>query len=115
TVTGAATFGGEVGVGTELTSITVADGATIDTDAIETTGEQDYKGAVTLGSDTTLSASTVDFESTLDGGYTLGVTGDATFGGIVGTTALASLTVDGTTAIDTTAITTTGEQDYKGD
>src|SRR5208282_1158997 len=114
TVTGAATFGGEVGVGTELTSITVTDGATIDTDAIETTGEQDYKGDVTLGHDTDLTASLVDFEETLDGAKNLTVTGAATFGGEVGVgTELTSLTVTDGATIDTDAIETTGEQDYK--
>ncbi|HUX12356.1 MAG TPA: FlgD immunoglobulin-like domain containing protein, partial [Spirochaetia bacterium] len=40
--------------------------------------------------------------------------GNASFGGVVGTTALNSLSVSGTTAVNTTAITTTTTQSYTG-
>jgi filamentous hemagglutinin family protein len=82
-----------------------------------------FNGAVTLGGNSTFDSSAVNkditFVSTIDGGKTLSVAagaGTVTFGGVVGATALTSLTVTsaGTTAINGGAVTTTGTQSYVG-
>ena len=93
---------------------------TIDTSAITTRGTQTFNGPVSLGVDTNLTGSLVDFESTVNdtaaGAQSLTVTGDAEFDGKVGGgEALASLTVSGTTLL-TNGITvgTTGDQTYTG-
>jgi hypothetical protein len=73
---------------------------------------------VTLGGAVTISGSapTLTLNSAFDGAYALTVdagTGTVTLGGLIGdTAALASLTVTGVTAINTTAIKTTGNQIY---
>ncbi len=72
---------------------------------------------MTLGAGTTLNGVNVSFNSTLNGGQSLTVNdgGTTTFGGVVGgSAALASITTDaaGTTAMNSTAITTTGAQTY---
>ena len=108
--------------------------STIDGGSVTTTGGQTYTGAVTLGAaDTTLTGTLVKFGSTLDGqpsvgggntGYggtldaapALSIVGNASFGGVVGgtATALASLWVSGTTALDGGSVSTTGGQTYTG-
>ena len=113
TITGNAEFDGTVG-GTPLASLSVSGTTAIDTTAISTTGTQTYTGAVTLGSDTTLTGSAVSFDYTIDGTQALTVDGAATFKADIGDTAhLTSLTVNGTTAFDGT-VTTTGDQTYNG-
>ena len=79
-----------------------------------------FSGPVTLGSTTTItdSAGTVGFLSTVDattsGGQGLIVSGNASFGGVVGgNKALSSLSVTGTTGIANN-ITTAGTQTYTG-
>ncbi|MGO8711934.1 MAG: filamentous hemagglutinin N-terminal domain-containing protein, partial [Rhizomicrobium sp.] len=61
---------------------------TIDTSAITTRGTQTFNGPVSLGVDTNLTGSLVDFESTVNdtaaGAQSLTVTGDAEFDGKVG-------------------------------
>src|SRR5205814_475462 len=112
TVTGDSVFEDEVGVGANLTSLHVTGASDINTDKITTTGAQDYDGAVTLTSDTDLTATTVTFGSTVDGVHALTIDGDAEFDGEVGVgTALTSLLVNGATMIDTDAITTSGTQE----
>jgi len=82
---------------------------------ITTGGSQTFTTAVTLGADTTLSGSTIFFDSTLDGAHALTVTGNALFGGTVGaTTKLTSLSVSGTSALNGGGVTTTGSQTYGG-
>ncbi|MFI4984284.1 MAG: beta strand repeat-containing protein, partial [Rickettsiales bacterium] len=85
------------------------------TNTIKTTGAQDYVGAVTLGSNTILTApSGVTFGSTVNGPYALTVTGPATFDGAAGGgTALASVSVSGASTFDG-SVTTTGTQTYTG-
>ena len=102
-----------------IASLTVTGTSNISAN-ITTTGDQTYKGEVTLGADVTLAGSTITFENTVNGTSNLTITGDAVFENNVGsTTALASLSVSGTSTITTTGtnartITTTGEQTYTG-
>ena len=115
TVSGDAEFDDVVGGTTPLASISVSGATSITTAAISTSGNQTYSGAVTLDADTTLTSGTglVDFGSTLNGQQALTVTGNAEFDGVVGgTTPLASINVSGNTTINTSAITTTGDQLY---
>ncbi len=91
--------------------------------SVSTVGNQIYNGAVTLtgsGAKTfTSSAGSVDFTSTLDGGYDV-VMSSATGtsigpGNVGGTTPLTSLTLQGsTTDFISSVITTTGLQHYNG-
>ena len=118
TITGNAAFNGLVGNGTSLTGLSVSGTTNIDTTAIKTTsGTQTYTGAVTLSASPTLTAGStgVDFGSMVNGGKVLTITGDATFNGLVGnSTLLTSLSVSGTSDIETTGITTTSTQTYTG-
>jgi filamentous hemagglutinin family protein len=113
---GTTTFGGIVGGGTALASLTTdAAGTTaINTTAITTTGAQDYKEAVTLGGDTTLTGSTITFGDTVNGNYRLMLYGNCVFNGVVGDAdALSSLYAYGdTTTMNGGSITTTGMQYY---
>ncbi len=82
---------------------------------LTTTGTQAWDNPLTLASAVTLSGTTMSFASTVGNttSQTLTISGNASFGGIVGGgTGLASLSVSGTTAINTTAVTTTGGQTY---
>ncbi|HTZ50406.1 MAG TPA: FlgD immunoglobulin-like domain containing protein, partial [Spirochaetia bacterium] len=112
-----ASFGGTVGA-TALTTVSVAGTTAMNGGAITTTGGQTYTGGVTLGADTTLTAGggqLVSFGSTVNGAHALGVAvANASFGGVVGTTALTTVSVAGTTAMNGGAITTTGGQTYTG-
>ena len=119
----AQTFSGIVGGTTALSSLTTGTGLTkIGTTDIKTSGNQEYKGAVTLSSDTTLTAfapsSVIKFDATVDGAKALTIAGTATteFSGAVGgITPLTSLTTGtGLTKIYTTDIKTSGNQTYKG-
>ena len=70
---GLTTFGGLVGTGTALTSLSTGGGGTtaLNGGTVTTTGTQTYTDAVTLGAATTLNASTVTFQSTLNGARTM--------------------------------------------
>ncbi|HYM01825.1 MAG TPA: hypothetical protein VET85_02700, partial [Stellaceae bacterium] len=62
-----------------------------------------------------LAGSTIDLRSTVDGTHALTIDGNAVFGDAVGgSTALASLSVGGTSAVNGGAVTTTGAQIYSG-
>ncbi|GHV19571.1 hypothetical protein FACS189494_01530 [Spirochaetia bacterium] len=101
-ITGNATFAGAV---TGTTSLSVSGTTAINTSTITTTGAQTYTGAVTLGANATISANAVTFGNTLDGAQTLSITGDVTFDGPVGnSTQLTSLSVTGTSAINTDTV-----------
>ncbi|MGD9689201.1 MAG: filamentous hemagglutinin N-terminal domain-containing protein [Phycisphaerales bacterium] len=136
-INGNAMFGGAIGMNTALAAISVAGTTTINGSTVVTTnagggtGDQTFTGAVTFtsGSGSTFTfdttGGTVMFGSTLDGsgpGFeAVVVTGNASFGGIVGgINALASLSVSGTAAVNTTAINTTnvdggtGNQTFMG-
>ena len=72
--TGVVTFGSTVGGSAALTGLTVTGPTTIDAN-VTTSGTQTFNSGVTLGADSTLSTtnSAVDFASTVDGGFALGV------------------------------------------
>ena len=121
TIAGAASteFNGIVGGTTPLTALTTGTGLTkIDTTSVKTSSMQEYKGSVLLNKNTSLEASSVTFEGTLDGAYSLTLAGATVqkFSGVVGgTTALTSLTTGtGLTTIDTASLKTSGIQTYKG-
>jgi hypothetical protein len=120
------TSGGAVVLNND-TVFTLADGAACDslqTDgpvnlagSVTTTDAQTYNNTVTLGADATLTGTTVTTKDTVTGGaHSLTVTGNAVFGdGTTDTlTGLTTLFVSGTTALNTTNITTTGNQTYAG-
>ncbi|CUI30156.1 Heme:hemopexin utilization protein A [Achromobacter xylosoxidans] len=130
-IDGTALLTGAIGAATKLASLTVDGAATLNAGSIATTGNQRYKGAVTLSGDHTLSATTggVAFDGALDGAHDLHVVstagGDVSFDAVGGATQrLGSLTVDtaGTTAFngsvyaasvqtdDPGAVTITGER-----
>jgi filamentous hemagglutinin family protein len=120
---GTTSFGDRVGETNQLASLTTdASGTTvINTDQINTTGDQTYNDAVTLGTATTLTGSNITFNNTvnateeLEAGLTVNASGNTSFGDRVGeTNQLASLTTDasGTTVINTDQINTTGDQTY---
>ena len=77
---------------TKLASLTLDGAATLNAGSIATTGGQRYKGAVTLGSDHTLSTTTggVAFDAALDGARNLRVVstagGDVSFDAVGGAT-----------------------------
>ncbi|MFY1910347.1 filamentous hemagglutinin N-terminal domain-containing protein [Achromobacter xylosoxidans] len=130
-IDGTALLTGAIGATTKLASLTVDGAATLNAGSIATTGNQRYKGAVTLSGDHTLSTTTggVAFDGALDGAHDLHVVstagGDVNFDAVGGATQrLGSLTVDtaGTTAFngsvyaasvqtdDPGAVTITGER-----
>ncbi len=93
-------------------------GASAAQPSVLTGGAQTYRSAATLAQTTVLAGGGgLTFRATLDGAFalTLNTGGTTEFDGIVGGgTPLASLTTDapGSTVLNTTAITTTGAQDY---
>src|SRR6185312_5230146 len=82
TITGNAVFGNAVAdTVTGLTTLLVTGTTAINTNAITTSGTQDYDGAVTLGADANLTGSTVTTLGTVTGGsHGLTITGNAVFG-----------------------------------
>jgi len=80
------------------------------------TGSQTYNNRITINGNSTLTGSTVAFASTINDSpantHNLTITGNASFGGTVGSTPLNSLSVSGTTSINTASITTKGSQTY---
>ena len=125
--TGITTFGGTVGAGTPLESLTTdAGGSTnIDGGAVTTAGlaGQIYYDDVRLGGTTTLAADNggaITFADRLDGPGSLvaDTQGTTTFMGPVGgLVPLASLTTDagGTTSVRGASVRTTGSQSYRDD
>ncbi|WP_336235057.1 filamentous hemagglutinin N-terminal domain-containing protein [Achromobacter dolens] len=130
-IDGTALLTGAIGATTKLASLTLDGAATLNAGSIATTGNQHYKGPVTLVRDHTLSTTTggVAFDGALDGTHDLHVVstagGDVSFDAVGGATQrLGSLTVDtaGTTAFngsvyaasvqtdDPGAVTITGER-----
>ena len=115
TITGNGSFTGVVGGVTPLTSLAVSGASTVTGGAVTTTGSQSYSKALMLSANTVLTGSSVGFGSTLDGAYTLGIAGNASFAGAVGgSTELMSLSVSGASAINGVSISTTGTQFYNG-
>ena len=108
---------------TGIANLTTANGGTTSlTGALSTSGSQTYNDAVSLAGASTLTSSgnqNITFASTVNGGQALAVNtgGTTTFSAVVGGTApLTSLTtgLGGATAVNTVAITTTGDQVYNG-
>lgn len=108
-IDGTALLTGAIGATTKLASLTLDGAATLNAGSIATTGNQHYKGPVTLVRDHTLSATTggVAFDGALDGTHDLHVVstagGDVSFDAVGSATQrLGSLTVDtaGTTAFN---------------
>ena len=99
-------------------TLTDSSGIAFNGGTASTSGDQTYSGPVTLDTDTTLTSTgggTIDFGSTVDGSFNLTVSGKGEFDGTVGgTTALAGLSVSGTTALDGGTVTTAGTQSYNG-
>ncbi|TBV17453.1 filamentous hemagglutinin N-terminal domain-containing protein [Stutzerimonas kirkiae] len=80
---------GPLGEDSPLDSLTVSGSAQLNGGTLATTGDQTYRGAVTLAGDTVLTTTggSVGFDSTLDGGHDLRIdsaAGDVTFSGNVG-------------------------------
>ena len=127
TVHGNASFGGDVGDAgaglLALGSLTVIGTTTLGlgVSQINTTDDQSFTGAVTFGSDLTLtstSSGNITFSDALDGvaALTLVSLGVITFLGLVGgDQRLSRLTTKGggTTDINGGGVTTTGDQDYE--
>jgi uncharacterized repeat protein (TIGR01451 family) len=117
---GLTTLGGVVGGTVALTSLTTdAAGSALLGGGVSTTGAQTYNDALVLGGDATLSSSGgggIDFGSTVDGAHNLAVnTGGLTIfaGAVGGTTALTSLTTNGSGATLLEGnVSTTGAQTY---
>ena len=115
TVTGNALFQGLVGNVTPLSSLDVTGTTGMGAGTVATTGTQIYGGPVTLPKATVLDATTVTFDSKVDGSYSLTVNGNAVFDGLVGSgTPLLSLDVTGTTTMDAGTVSTSGTQEYGG-
>ncbi len=110
-------FDAVVGGIAPLRTLILSGPITINTNEVDTTGTQEYVGAVNLTSTSTLTGVGITFDSSLDGAYalTLSNTGMTTFNGIVGAgTKLTSLLVTGPSTIHTTAISTSSTQEYTG-
>jgi hypothetical protein len=89
-IDGAASLAGAIGANTKLASLTITGPATLTTSSIATTGNQHYQGAVTLGSDQSLSTTSgnVTFDGALIG--TRNVVIDSTAGGDISFNAVGS-------------------------
>ena len=97
-----------------LSSLTTQGGGTTTlTGSVTTSGPQTYRDTVTLLGHTTLTGTTITTGSTLSGGgKNLSVAGNAVIGGDV--SAVATLAITGTTALNAANVTTTGTQSYGG-
>ncbi|WP_262965172.1 filamentous hemagglutinin N-terminal domain-containing protein, partial [Methylobacter psychrophilus] len=123
-IAGDAVFGNAAtDIVTGLTTLLVSGTTAINTNTVTSSDTQGYSGAVTLGSDTTISGSGITFTDIVksDGtnrNLTVNDSGTTAFIGAVGSSTsgeeLASLTTDaaGNTAINGGAITTTGAQTF---
>ena len=121
--TGITTFGGTVGAGTPLESLTTdAGGSTnIDGGAVTTAGlaGQIYYDDVRLGADTTLTATggLVAFAESVTGAdHDLSVVGAAVLGDAAtdGVTGIDDLVIDGPTVLNGNTVSTAGTQTFKG-
>jgi hypothetical protein len=102
-----------------LKNLTLTSAGTIRLNAdVSSVSTQTYNGTVALGGDTSLTGSTIIFNSPVSGAYGLAIIGNAVFGNgssdavtLTGSSNL--LTVSGTTRINAN-ITTSGSQTYDG-
>jgi trimeric autotransporter adhesin len=114
---GATTFGGAVraaSVNTDAAGTLAFNGG-----SVNTTGAQSYGERAVLGTDTTLTGSSLSLsggaDATSAGGQGLTIVGNATLAGAFGAQqALGSLSVTGTSVLGAGSITTTGAQNYAG-
>jgi filamentous hemagglutinin family protein len=114
-IAGDAVFGGAVGAGSPLASLTVSGSSSLGGGTVSTTGTQTYAGAATLDGDTMLKGTTVTLGSSVDGPFALTIDGAVNFGGAVGGVApLGELTVNGAIGLNSGIITTQGNQTYNG-
>ncbi|MFV3076809.1 filamentous hemagglutinin N-terminal domain-containing protein [Niveispirillum fermenti] len=113
TIRGNAAFGGAPGAGTPLASLDIAGDTLLNGGSITTSGAQSFTGTVTLGGDATLTGGSVDFQGAVEGpaGLTVNSPGLTRFGGTIN---VGSLTTDGAGSLSlaSSAITTTGAQNY---
>lgn len=117
-------FYGDVGNTVALTTLTVNGGAVTGSGGgagghITTSGAQDWNGLVRLRENSSFTGSSVAFDGGLSSesggtGATITAAGTTTLGGVVGATALSSLSTSGATTINATGVTTTGGQTYGG-
>src|SRR5262249_5432351 len=115
TATGLTTFDGAVGGTSALASLTVNGTADLNGGSIITTGAQSYMGPGVLPTDDLLTGSAITFHDKVDGTWGLTATGLTTFDGAVGgTSALASLTVNGTAHLNGLFPYTTLFRSYMG-
>ena len=123
TANGLTTINNTVGATNALNILTITNAGVLNGNSINTTGNQVYSGAVTLGTDNILSASsgaisfasTVDSATTTPNSLTLTASGLSTFNGAVGAThALNSLTVSNAAMLNGNTITTNSNQLYSG-
>ncbi len=122
-IDGTALLTGAIGATTKLASLTLDGSATLNAGSIATTGNQQYKGATTLGRDHTLSTTTGDvaFDGALDGTHDLHVastaSGDVSFAGVGDSgQRVGNLTVDtaGTTTFNGTVYAASLQTDDPG-
>src|SRR6185436_8649899 len=113
-----AVFGDAVGdTVTGVQNMIVNGSALSNTSTITTIGTQLYRGNVTLVTDATLAGTTVTFNDQVIGGTkSLDVEANAVFGDAVGdtVTGVQNLSVEGTSLMNTSTITTIGTQLYRG-
>jgi hypothetical protein len=104
-----------------LTTLTVAGPTNLKTTSVSSTGEQDYQGAVTLNSDTTLTSTAATtpgilFESTVTGNShaltLVASAGGSEFDDTV--SGVTDLTVTGAVDLNGGSVSSSGEQDYQG-
>jgi filamentous hemagglutinin family protein len=101
------------------TSVTTDAAGTIELDGqtVNTTGTQTYNDGLSLGDNTILTGTTITTKGSLTGAsHSLLVTGDAVFGDATGdtVTGLTTLAINGTAAINTSIVTSSGTQEYTG-
>ena len=95
------------GLPVSVSGTTIFNSGSVGAQTVNTTGTQTYSGAATLGANTALTAGDtgVSFGGTVNGAFTLAITGNAVFGNGAGdfvgnAAALVSVTVSGTTAFN---------------
>jgi hypothetical protein len=107
--------------GTTITSagtVSVGGAMTASTPTVSSTGSQVYGAGMSLTGTATFGGSTVTFDGTVtgDGSHGLTINGNAVFGNAPTSTVtgLTTLSVSGTTAINTTNVTTSSDQTFTG-
>lgn len=116
-------FYAPVGNLTPLTALTVNGNAVVGGGgvggSVQTAGAQNWTGLVRLRETATFTGTDIAFSGGLSSesggtGATLAASGTSTLGGVVGATALSSLSTSGATTINASSVSTTGTQTYGG-